>query len=96
MIALLSCRLVPLELARISVPAEIVVAPLWVLAPAKVNDPPVALTVKDSVPEMTPVNEAENAPFTTKLALPTVEKLWIVLFPEFVTVPPVAMAVVPA
>ena len=86
----------PLVLARTSVPAETLVFPVKVLVPAKVIDPPVALTVKDSAPDMTPVNEAENEPLLTKFALPTVEKVWMVLFPEVVTAPPVAIAVVPA
>ena len=66
------------------------------LAPAKVIDPPVALTVNEPSPEMVPVNEAENGPLITKLELPTVEKVWIRLLPDVVTVPPVAMALVPA
>jgi hypothetical protein len=58
--------------------------------------PPVASIVKLPDPEIAPLNDAENEPFTTKLALPTVEKEWIVLFPEVVTVPPVAIALKPA
>ena len=58
--------------------------------------PPVALIVNEPVPEIAPLNTEESGPFTTKLELPTVEKVWIRLLPDVVTVPPVAMALVPA
>jgi hypothetical protein len=64
--------------------------------PDRVIDPPVALIVNEPVPEIAPLNTEENGPFTTKLELPTVEIVWIVLLPDVVLVPPEAILLVPA
>jgi hypothetical protein len=85
----------PLE-PVLNVPAEIVVEPADVLFPDKVSDPPVASIVIAPDPEIAPVNEADSAPLTVKLVLPTEEIVWIVLLPDVVLVPPEAMLLVPA
>ena len=60
-------------------PAKIVVAPVCVLLPDSVSEPPVASTVNAPDPESAPVKVAES-----ELAVianePVAEKVWTVLF----------------